>query len=176
MCDEDGEGATAPTPAALSSRIPPCAIVWTPIPPITCCMPFVGHMGITDARGYLHDWHGCEITPTHPRNMLFGQPARYVVLARPADDAARDRWDAALARADAEYEHHLHVMVCGHDCHSHVARCLNLMRYGGCAAHNKVTLAAGVFFCGRHVSAGAAARTWVPFFIVLGLFLLIHYL
>ena len=29
-------------------------------------------MGITDSKGYLHDWHGCAIAPAHPREMLFG--------------------------------------------------------------------------------------------------------
>ena len=144
----------------LVSNIPPCSVVWTPIAPLSCCLPFIGHMGLTDSKGYLHDWHGCAITPTHPRNMLFGAPARFIVLARPADEAARERWDDAIARADDEYQHHLHVMVCGHDCHSHVARALNTMRYAGCACHNKVFLAATVFFCGRHVSLGGFLRVW----------------
>ena len=170
---ETGDGEDAPT--TISSAIPPCSVVWTPIPPITCCLPFVGHMGLTDSKGFLHDWHGDAITPTHPRNMLFGAPARYVRLATPADAAARERWDAAIARADDEYAHHLHVIVCGHDCHSHVARALNLMRYGGCAVHNKIFLAAGVFFCGRYVSTGAAARTWVPFLVVVAIVVVVHF-
>jgi len=161
----------------LSSNIPPCSLVWTPIAPITCCLPFVGHMGLTDSRGYLHDWHGCAVTPTHPRNMLFGAPARFIVLVRPGGDAeSRERWDGAIARADAEYAHKLHVMVCGHDCHSHVASALNAMRYGGCGCHNKVALAAAVFFFGRHVSLGGFLRTWLPCLLVAGVLLLFHVL
>jgi hypothetical protein len=37
--------------------------------------------------------------------------------------------------------------------------------------HNKVELAAVVFFCGRHTSLAGALKTWVPFLIFLGLVL-----
>jgi hypothetical protein len=31
-------------------RFPTC-IVWTPLPPLTWILPFIGHMGIADTRG-----------------------------------------------------------------------------------------------------------------------------
>jgi hypothetical protein len=34
----------------------PCCILWTPIHPITWFAPFVGHMGVCDSSGRLHDW------------------------------------------------------------------------------------------------------------------------
>ena len=152
-------------PDVLNATVPPGSIAWTPIQPITCCIPAIGHMGITDSKGYLHDWHGCPISANHPKQMLFGEPSRYVRLVSFGDDASRKRWDDAIEQADNEYARHIHMMGCGHDCHSHVARVLNLLRYGGCAVHNKVELAAAVFFCGRHTSVSGALKTWVPFLI-----------
>ena len=29
-----------------------------PLPPITCCIPCIGHMGIADSKGYIHDFAG----------------------------------------------------------------------------------------------------------------------
>ena len=162
----------SPQPDVLNATVPPGSIAWTPIQPITCCIPAIGHMGITDSKGYLHDWHGCPISANHPKQMLFGEPSRYVRLVSFEDDAARKRWDEAIEQADSEYARKIHMMGCGHDCHSHVARVLNLLRYGGCAVHNKVELAAVVFFCGRHTSLSGALKTWVPFFIFLGLVLI----
>ena len=159
----------SPQPDVLNATVPPGSIAWTPIQPITCCIPAIGHMGITDSKGYLHDWHGCPISANHPKQMLFGEPARYIRLVKFGDDASRKRWDDAIDQADNEYARHIHVMGCGHDCHSHVARVLNLLRYGGCAVHNKVELAAIVFFCGRHTSVSGALKTWVPFCIFIGL-------
>ena len=43
------------------TNAPPCSILWTPIHPITWFAPFVGHMGITDSSGRLHDWGGGPI-------------------------------------------------------------------------------------------------------------------
>jgi hypothetical protein len=50
--------------------------------------------------------------------MMFGKPARYLRF-NPQDKRA---WDAAIAQADEEYLSKIHCMVCGSDCHSHVAR------------------------------------------------------
>ena len=72
----------SPQPDVLNATVPPGAIAWTPIQPITCCIPAIGHMGITDSKGYLHDWHGCPISANHPKQMLFGEPSRYVRLVK----------------------------------------------------------------------------------------------
>ena len=36
----------------------PKAIVWGPLGCITCCIPVVGHMGIADSKGVIHDFAG----------------------------------------------------------------------------------------------------------------------
>lgn len=85
------------------------------------------------------------------------------------DDAAI--WDAAVLKASKMFEHRMHVMICGNDCHSHVAVALNEMEYGGCTWWNKVVLAAWMFFSGRHTSWSAVLHTWLGF--VLFLFLVV---
>jgi|LauGreDrversion4_1035100.scaffolds.fasta_scaffold30180_2 hypothetical protein len=137
-----------------------CSILWTPIHPITWVAPFVGHMGITDSQGRLHDWGGGPIRPCTPRLMMFGEPARYIQL-HPKDARA---WDAAIAQADDEYSHYIHCMLLGSDCHSHVARVLNILRSGGCSCHNKVVLASAVCVGPRLCTLMAVAlpRTFSP--------------
>ena len=136
-----------------STGVPPCSILWTPIHPITWFAPFVGHMGITDSSGRLHDWGGGPIRATSPSEMMFGAPCRYLCLAairtwnlticRSADPVFASRalrpfapkdpaaWDAAISQADEDYLEHMHCMVCGHDCHSHVAHALDLQAGSG---------------------------------------------
>ena len=148
----------------------PCSILWTPIHPITWLFPFVGHLGICDSTGRLHDWGGGPISACHPRHMMFGEPARYLRF-RPRDRAA---WDSAIASADDEYLNYIHCMVCGSDCHSHVARVLNILKIGGCSCHNKIELAAAVFFCGRHTGRAGFVSTWLGFAIIASVGLLVH--
>lgn len=83
-------------------------------------------------------------------------------------------WDNAVLMASDEFEKKVHCMICGPDCHSHVARALNIMGYGGCRWWNKVALAAWVFFCARHTSCRGVAYTWGPFFFIALVIIAIH--
>jgi hypothetical protein len=164
LCSCDGR-------PCCSTGLPPCSILWTPIHPITWFAPFVGHLGITDSNGRLHDWGGGPIHACDPKEMMFGAPCRYLPFS-PADPAA---WDAAIAQADQDYLDHIHCMVCGHDCHSHVAHALDLQEYCHCTWHNKVELAALVFFCGRHIGVSGFVATWLGFAIFLSIVLAVKF-
>ena len=72
------------------------------------------------------------------------------------------RWRPPHARYRSQRQY-LHCMLFGSDCHSHVARVMDLMRIGGCACHNKVVLAATMFFCGRHTGIFGFVSTWLGF-------------
>ena len=76
-----------------------------------------------------------------------------------------------INRSSISEETRLHCMVCGNDCHSHVAVALNLMHYRGFSCWNKVILAAWVFFCGKHTSWFAVCYTWTGFVVVCCLYL-----
>jgi hypothetical protein len=43
----------------IQQRYPYC-IVWTPLPPITWLVPFIGHMGIATSAGIIYDFAGEE--------------------------------------------------------------------------------------------------------------------
>ena len=42
----------------LANNLFPHAVVWGPLGPLTCCCPCVGHMGIADSQGRIHDFAG----------------------------------------------------------------------------------------------------------------------
>merc|ERR1719272_1731156 len=100
----------------------PYAIVWTPIHPITWILPFVGHMGICDSDGVIHDWGG---GPVNQDSMMFGNPTRYLRLRTPKPDQNEVRdgsmantWNGAVREADEDFLQRTHCMMCGSDCHS----------------------------------------------------------
>ena len=161
--DSEGSSEQSQSSSRVGNSEFACCLMWTPIHPITWVAPFVGHMGICDSSGRLHDWGGGPIDPCPPRFMMFGQPTRYIRF-QPPDLAA---WDAAIEKADREYLDKIHCMACGSDCHSHTARVLDILGVGGCRFHNKVELAAAVFFCGRHIGVQGWLATWLGTAVVL---------
>ena len=101
----------------LSMNRFPYSVVWGPLGPCTCCCPCVGHMGIGDSTGRIHDFAGpyyigCD-------DFMVGCVWRYAVLD--VDDARA--WDAAIERADAVYRERMHNICCD-NCHHHAALAL----------------------------------------------------
>ena len=175
----DDSEATSSTPLESSSSAPdrypidyhnsrfPFAIVWSPLPPLTWLLPFIGHMGICDSRGVIYDFAGPYFIGED--NMAFGAPTRYVLL----DPALckGEEWDRALLQGCQVYSKRMHNICCD-NCHSHVACCLNFGRYEGVSRWNMVRLAAWVFFRGKHIGIGGFLRTWLPFAILVLLYTL----
>ena len=162
----------------------PFSVVWTPLPLITWLLPFVGHMGITDSRGVIYDFAGPYTIGVD--SFAFGEPVRVLRLrperasasasaaaaaaapaanagaaAEGASSSAAQAWDSCVDRGCDVYVGRMHVMLYD-DCHDHVARCLNEMRYGGHARWNKVTLAAMLFFGGAFVTPRRTLAAYLP--------------
>ena len=150
----------------------PFSIVWCPLPGLTWLLPVVGHMGICDSRGVVTDFAG----PYHISvdNMAFSRPYLYLALdpslaaRRPGGASAAEAWDAAVDAGCDEYCGRMHNICCD-NCHSHVARCLNEMRYMGRSDWGMVGVGALVILRGKWVSAGHALAVWVPFLVALAI-------
>ena len=147
----------------------PFALVWTPLPLISWLLPCIGHLGICDSTGAVHDFQGPYAIGVD--DMAFGKPTRFVVLD-PALAAAAGGGGDAVAAFDAGvdagcnvYSRRFHNIFCD-NCHHHVAACLSAMRYAGRSDWGQVELAAWVFFRGRYVSAWAVLQTWLPLALI----------
>jgi hypothetical protein len=86
----------------------------------------------------------------------------------------QEAWDSALDAGCDAYCKRMHNLVCD-NCHSHVARCLNLMGYGGKTRYNMVVLALWVFFKGEYVSTQRALAMWLPFATTVTLILVLRF-
>jgi transmembrane protein 222 len=162
----------------------PYAITWTPLPMITWILPFIGHMGIADSRGVIYDFAGPYTIGVD--NMAFSKPTRYLVLdpndipkeklspIKPGGPARapREVWDEAIDAGAEVYCRRMHNICCD-NCHSHVARCLNIMAFKGSKGWNMVNLAALIFFRGKFVSTSRAIQTWLQFLIMVAIFCIV---
>jgi len=142
------------------NRYPYC-IVWTPLPLITWLIPFIGHMGICTSSGVIRDFAGPYFVSED--DMAFGRPTKYWRLS--PQKVERSAWDSAVKQASDEYGHRMHNLFCD-NCHSHVARALNLMHYGGSSSWNMFKLGLYMVIYGKYCSFGAFLKTWLPFIII----------
>jgi len=144
----------------------PFCIVWTPIPILTYLFPFIGHMGIATSHGVIHDFAG-PYTVTEDR-MAFGWPTKYWQLDYTKAKGRVQGWDSAVHEASEIYKERMHNL-CLDNCHSHVARALNLMSYDNSMNWNMVKLALLMFIHGKYVGVTAFLKSWIPFLIVISI-------
>ncbi|KAL7502797.1 hypothetical protein ACHAXN_000705 [Cyclotella atomus] len=64
-----------PTNARAEESSLSFTILWSPLPPITWLIPFIGHMGIATSRGVACDFQGPYSVGERGR-MAFGKPTR----------------------------------------------------------------------------------------------------
>ncbi|XP_014025634.1 transmembrane protein 222-like [Salmo salar] len=148
-----------------NSRYPYC-IVWTPIPILSWLLPFIGHMGICTSAGVIRDFAGSYLVSED--NMAFGRPTKYWKLdVDKVCGTGSAAWDKAVHNASEEYKCRPHNLCCD-NCHSHVARALNLMHYDNRTSWNMVNLCLQTFIHGRHVSCVSFLKTWLPFLMLTG--------
>lgn len=151
------------------------AVLWSPLHPITAILPFIGHMGIADSRGHSHDFQGPYNVGTDssrplPR-MAFGRPTRYLKMDIGELPGGTGRWDEAILEADRIYKQRMHNICCD-NCHSHVARALNIMEYQGRHDWDMVKLCFLVFFKGSFVNFNSVILQFGPFLLLLVMVLL----
>jgi hypothetical protein len=160
------------------------SIVWSPLPPITWILPFIGHMGITTSKGIACDFQGPYSVGDRGR-MAFGRPTRALRMdvtslsssSSSSQKQAAEIWDGAIAVANSEYRTRMHNICCD-NCHSHVAFALNHMEltYYGIRSWDMVKLCFLVFFKGRFLSVGGFIVQFLPWGVVMLLILLVKLL
>lgn len=129
-----------------------------------------GHTGIADAEGVVHDFAGPFTIGKV--NMAFGAPTRYIQLD--PKECRELSWNQGVEEGCDVYSNRMHN-ICFDNCHSHVAKCLNVMAYANKRDRNMFSIGIWIFFQGKFTSAGAVARTYLPFMIIAAIALLANY-
>lgn len=75
-------------------------------------------------------------------------------------------WDEGVDSGCQEYTKHMHNICCD-NCHSHVARCLNDMKFNNVTTWNMINLGVKMFFFGKFTNLWGFVKTFLPFAIVL---------
>ena len=113
----------------------PMCIVWTKLPCLSDLFPFLGHTGIGDFSGVIHDFHGQNRVMTN--NLQYGEPQKYVKLE--LRGISQLDFDTAIKEADEQHKEK-HDNVCFDNLDSHVATVLNKIKYRGRTDHNLLSV------------------------------------
>lgn len=114
------------------------------------------------APGIIHDFAGPYTIGVD--NFAFGSPTRYMVFA--PDQCHASAWDEGVDSGCNEYSKRMHNLCCD-NCHSHVARCLNDMKYKNVTNWDMIKLGVMMFFCGKFTNVAGVVKTFLPFCIFL---------
>lgn len=142
----------------------PFALVWGPLPVITWLLPFIGHMGVCDSEGRVHDFAGPYFVGID--QFMTGSVHKYFQFDVPAGEVRA--WDDAVRRADKEYREMMHNLCCN-NCHHHSARALT---HSG----RPLTMMGAWWLLqtrGRYVSWGHLVSTYLPFLFLVALVALV---
>eukprot|EP00554_Chaetoceros_debilis_P004054 CAMPEP_0194087118 /NCGR_PEP_ID=MMETSP0149-20130528/23900_1 /TAXON_ID=122233 /ORGANISM="Chaetoceros debilis, Strain MM31A-1" /LENGTH=127 /DNA_ID=CAMNT_0038770391 /DNA_START=191 /DNA_END=571 /DNA_ORIENTATION=- len=101
-------------------------ILWSPLPPITWLVPFIGHLGIATSSGVACDFQGSYYVSDRGR-MAFGEPTRALMINIDQIPGGAQTWDEMVREANNLYSTRVHNIVAD-NCHSHVACALNKMQ------------------------------------------------
>eukprot|EP00043_Microstomoeca_roanoka_P006040 m.59649 g.59649 ORF g.59649 m.59649 type:complete len:185 (-) comp13240_c0_seq1:1718-2272(-) len=143
-------------------RYPYC-VVWTPLPLISWLLPFIGHVGIATSAGVIHDFAGPYYVSVD--NMAFGKPTKYWQLDPTKCTPDMSAWDDGVISGSEVYKKRMHNLICD-NCHSHVARCLNDMGYGGKRNWNMISIGIQLTLHSKYVNFGRFVATYLPFLII----------
>uniref|UniRef100_A0A7S2K0K8 Transmembrane protein 222 n=1 Tax=Leptocylindrus danicus TaxID=163516 RepID=A0A7S2K0K8_9STRA len=152
-------------------------ILWSPIPVITWIFPFIGHMGIANSRGVAYDFAGPYMIGEYKsgRRMAFGPVTRVLCVDDIVNYGGAEVWDKAIYDANDVYRGRVHNLFCD-NCHSHVGNALNRLdglQIFGFKKFNMVNLCLILFVRGRFVSVGGFLSQFIPFAVLLILYLLL---
>ena len=150
-----------------SSHFPYC-IVWTPIPILTYIIPSIGHTGIGNSNGIIHDFASSFFVSVD--DFAFGKPTKYIELE--LTEQEKYDWDRAILKGDNKYNMEVHNL-CVNNCHSHVAYVLNQLNYKGRNNYNMLSIWWMLITKGKYVNCCGFFKTYIGFLIIIFIILII---
>jgi len=148
-------------------------VVWTSIPVLSWILPFLGHVGICNSKGVVHDFQGDGHIGRG--RLLFGAPIQKWEL-----DVDSEVLDRAINEVSNEFRDVPFNMLCS-NCHFYVSSVLERAGYPSplCCKWSSVAtlqLALSLVLNARSLSPSKFLRIWIPTIIFWGIILILFLL
>jgi len=113
--------------------------------------------GISDSDGVMYDFAGPFTIGVG--KLAFGPPTKFLKLD--PSKCTVNNWDAGVKSGCEIYAERNHNL-CFDNCHSHVAKCLNIMRYNNCDRYNMFSIGIRMFFYASFTDLSGVVKTFLP--------------
>ena len=144
-----------------TSEFPYC-VVWTPIPILTYLFPSIGHCGICDSNGKIHEYGGSFYFGND--YVSFGKPTKYFRLELSNEE--KKNLDKAIEKGDQKYDEEERCCFID-NCHSHIAYIFNQLNYRGKNNYNQISIWWMLVIKGKFVSCCGFFKTYIGFLIII---------
>ena len=153
----------------VKQRYPYC-LVWTPIPCISWFIPSIGHAGICNSEGVIHDFAGPYCVSVD--NMAFGNPTKFVILELSQKEFVE--YDKAVEYGKKCYNK-LSYDFFTNNCHSFIASVLNNLNYKGKRNYNMVNVWWILSTKSKYITWTDLFKTYSGFIIIICFILILRY-
>ena len=153
----------------IKQRYPYC-LVQTPIPCISWFIPSIGHAGICNSEGVIHDFAGPYCVSVD--NMAFGNPTKFVILELSQKEFAE--YDKAVEYGKKCYNK-LSYDFFTNNCHSFIASVLNNLNYKGKRNYNMVNVWWILSTKSKYITWTDLFKTYSGFIIIICFILILRY-
>ena len=154
----------------IKQRYPYC-IVWTPLPCISWFIPSIGHVGICNSQGIIHDFAGPHYVFVD--DMAFGNPTKFVILELSQKEI--NEYDKAV-ELGKQYYNKLNYNFCTNNCYSFVANVLNRLKYKGRNDYNMVDVWWIFTTKSKYITWGDLFKTYSGFIFIMIIFFIFYYI
>ena len=154
----------------INQRYPYC-IVWTILPCVSWFMPSIGHVGICNSQGIIHDFAGPHYVSID--DMAFGNPTKFVILELSQKEF--NEYDKAV-ELGRQYYNKLDYNFCTNNCHSFVANVLNRLKYKGRTNYNMVDVWWLCSTKSKYITWGDLFKTYSGFIIIMIIFFIFYFI
>lgn len=153
------------TPSHVETDRWPFSMVWTPLPVITWFIPIIGHTGMADSKGMIHDFS--DVAGVSVDNFSYGYPTKYYKFqSRYIGGNGAGSWDHAIHDASDEYQR-TRYKILSRNCHQYIACVLNKVNYANRSDWSQWEVWWMITYESEYVDSRSFLRQWIPFGLVM---------
>lgn len=145
-----------------------CSLVWTSIPVLSYVFPFVGHVGITDSVGRIHDFGSSNYVSID--QMAYGNPDKIIHFEITQDEFTR--WNKSIHTVSKKFSKKTYSL-CGTNGYSFCASVLNKIKYNDRNDYTACEVMKMTIGCSYYVSTASMCKSYIGLIVIIVILIII---